>query len=47
MRTWLCLIATSALLAAQVQQPSPRYYPTNQEKQQIYAKLAELTAATN
>jgi hypothetical protein len=46
MRTWLCLIATSGLLAAQVQQPSPRYYPTDQEKHEIYARLAELTAAT-
>ena len=46
MRTWLCLIGTSALLAAQVQQPSPRYYPTDQEKHQIYAKLAELSGVT-
>ena len=46
MRTWLCLIATSALLSAQLQQSSPRYYPTDQEKHQIYAKLAELTALT-
>jgi chaperonin cofactor prefoldin len=45
MRIWLGFIATSALLTAQVQQPTPRYYPSNQEKQQIYARLAELTAA--
>jgi hypothetical protein len=45
MRTWLCLIATAAL-SAQVQQPSPRYYPTDQEKHEIYARLAELTAST-
>jgi len=47
MRTWLCVIGTSALLTAQVQQPSPRYYPTDQEKHEIYARLAELTAATS
>lgn len=47
MRIWFCFVAIGALLTAQVQQPTPRYYPTNQEKQQIYAKLAELTAAIN
>src|SRR5690348_14104264 len=42
------LAALSAgALFSQVQQPLPRYYPTNQEKEQIYRKLAELTAATN
>ena len=46
MRIWLCILSAGALLA-QVQQPLPRYYPTNQEKEQIYRKLAELTAATN
>ena len=46
MKSWLCVVATSGLLVAQVQQPTPRYYPTDEEKQQIYAKLAELTAAT-
>ena len=46
MRIWLCFIATNALLVAQVQQPSPRYYPTDQEKHEIYARLADLTAAT-
>lgn len=45
MRTWLCLIATSALLAAQVQQPQPRYYLTDEEKHQIEAKSAELGAS--
>jgi len=45
MRTWLCLIATAAL-TAQVQQPSPRYYPTDQEKHEIYSRLADLTALT-
>lgn len=46
MRIWLCILGAGALLG-QVQQPLPRYYPTNQEKEQIYRKLAELTAATN
>jgi hypothetical protein len=46
MRIRLCFFAANALLIAQVQQPSPRYYTTDQEKHQIYAKLAELTAAT-
>jgi pimeloyl-ACP methyl ester carboxylesterase len=45
MRIWLCVTAISALLPAQVQQPQPRYYPADQEKNQIHAKLAELTAA--
>ncbi len=44
MRIGLPLLAAGALLA-QVQQPLPRYYPTGQEKQQIYGKLAELTGA--
>ena len=46
MRARLCFIVGSAVLAAQVQQPQARYYPTDQEKHQIYAKLTELTAAT-
>jgi pimeloyl-ACP methyl ester carboxylesterase len=44
-RISLCALGASALLA-QVQSPMPRYYPSNQEKQQIYAKLAELTAGS-
>lgn len=43
MRIWLC--AFGAALFAQVQQPSARYYPTDQERHQIYAKLAELSGA--
>jgi pimeloyl-ACP methyl ester carboxylesterase len=46
MRIWLIALAAGAFLAAQVQQPMARYYPANQEKQQIYAKLAELSAAS-
>jgi pimeloyl-ACP methyl ester carboxylesterase/chaperonin cofactor prefoldin len=45
MRIWISILTTAALLA-QVQQPQARYYPTEQEKRQIYAKLAELSAAT-
>src|SRR5215831_2032777 len=41
MRIWLW--AFGAALFAQVQQPSARYYPTDQERHQIYAKLAELS----
>ncbi len=42
MRTWLWIVASSTLLIAQVQQPQPRYFPTDQEKHQIEAKSAEL-----
>src|SRR5215472_13337100 len=41
MRVWIW--AFGAALFAQVQQPSARYYPTDQERHQIYAKLPELS----
>ena len=47
MRSLFCIVASAAILGAQVQQPMARYYPTNQEKHEIYAKLAALTAATS
>src|SRR5215469_6906982 len=47
MRVLSGALLCAGFLCAQVQQPSPRYYPTNHEKEQIYARLAELTAAVN
>src|SRR5690349_1012512 len=45
MRNWLAILATGGLVAAQVQQPQPRYFPTGQERGRIEAKSAELHAA--
>src|SRR5207248_9452740 len=44
MRTLLSIFGACAVLSAQVQQPQPRYYPTDHEKHSIEAKLAELHA---
>ena len=35
MRILLCILGAGAVLSAQVQQPQPRYYPTDQEKHGI------------
>jgi len=45
MRNWIFSLAAMVCFA-QVQQPQSRYYPTESEKRQIYARLAELSAAT-
>jgi pimeloyl-ACP methyl ester carboxylesterase len=42
MRALFRILLACSGLAAQVQQPQPRYYPTDQEIQQIQAKTAEL-----
>ena len=47
MKIWSCVILSAAILTAQVQQPTARYYLTNPEKEQLYTKLAQLTALTN
>jgi hypothetical protein len=42
MRTPVWIVLAAGVAAAQVQQPQPRYYPTDQEQIQIEARSAEL-----
>jgi pimeloyl-ACP methyl ester carboxylesterase len=44
MRSLLSILGACAVLSAQVQQPQPRYYPTDEEKKRIEARLAELNS---
>src|ERR1051326_7519352 len=42
MRSLIWILGACAVLCGQVQQPQPRYYPTDDEKHRIETRLGEL-----